>query len=147
MYRSHTCGELRASHINNDVTLSGWVQKSRDNGFIVRVDLRDRYGITQLVFDEERTPKAIIEQAQKLGREFVIQVKGTVIERASKNPNMATGDVEILVSELTVLNESLLPPFTIEDKTDGGERSEERRVGKECGERRSEYPYNDLNEM
>src|SRR5690606_9396659 len=121
MYRSHTCGELRASHINNDVTLSGWVQKSRDKGFIVWVDLRDRYGITQLVFDEERTPKAMIEQAQKLGREFVIQVKGTVIERASKNPNMATGDVEILVSELTVLNESLLPPFTIEDKTDGGE--------------------------
>src|SRR5690606_38000219 len=121
MYRSHTCGELRASHINNDVTLSGWGQKSRDKGFIVWVYLRDRYGITQLVFDEERTPKAIIEQAQKLGREFVIQVKGTVIERASKNPNIATGDVSILVSELSVLNESLLWPFTIEDNTDSGE--------------------------
>ncbi|HLV13557.1 MAG TPA: aspartate--tRNA ligase [Xanthomarina sp.] len=121
MYRSHTCGELRASHINNEVTLSGWVQKSRDKGFIVWVDLRDRYGITQLVFDEERTPKAMMEQAQKLGREFVIQVTGTVIERASKNPNIATGEIEILVSKMTVLNESLLPPFTIEDKTDGGE--------------------------
>ncbi|WP_194766216.1 aspartate--tRNA ligase [Tamlana sp. I1] len=121
MYRSHNCGELRAAHINTEVTLAGWVQKSRDKGFIVWVDLRDRYGITQLVFDEERTSKALIEQAQNLGREFVIQVKGTVIERASKNPNIQTGDVEILVSELTILNESMLPPFTIEDKTDGGE--------------------------
>ena len=121
MYRSHNCGELNASHINTEVTLSGWVQKSRDKGFIVWVDLRDRYGITQLVFDEERSSKALIEQAQNLGREFVIQVKGTVIERASKNPNMPTGDIEILVSELTVLNEAKLPPFTIEDKTDGGE--------------------------
>jgi aspartyl-tRNA synthetase len=121
MYRSHNCGELRASHINTEVTLAGWVQKSRDKGFIVWVDLRDRYGITQLVFDEERTSKDLIEQAQNLGREFVIQVKGTVIERASKNPNIVTGDIEILVSELTILNESLLPPFTIEDKTDGGE--------------------------
>ena len=121
MYRSHNCGVLKASHINTEVTLSGWVQKSRDKGFIVWVDLRDRYGITQLIFDEERTDKAIIEKAQKLGREFVIQVKGTVIERASKNPNLPTGDIEILVSELTVLNEALLPPFTIEDETDGGE--------------------------
>ncbi|MBQ0768170.1 MAG: aspartate--tRNA ligase [Bizionia sp.] len=121
MYRSHTCGELNAAHINTEVTLSGWVQKSRDKGFIIWVDLRDRYGITQLVFDEERTPKEMMDRAQKLGREFVIQVKGTVIERASKNPNMATGDIELLVSELTILNESLLPPFTIEDKTDGGE--------------------------
>lgn len=121
MYRSHNCGELTASHINTEVTLSGWVQKSRDKGFMMWVDLRDRYGITQLIFDEERTPKAIMEQAQKLGREFVIQVKGTVIERASKNPNIPTGDIEILVSELNILNESLLPPFTIEDKTDGGE--------------------------
>lgn len=121
MYRSHTCGELNATHINTEVTLSGWVQKSRDKGFIIWVDLRDRYGITQLVFDEERTPKEMMERAQKLGREFVIQVKGKVIERASKNPNMLTGDVELLVSELTILNESLLPPFTIEDKTDGGE--------------------------
>jgi len=121
MYRSHNCGELRASHINTEVTLSGWVQKSRDKGFIVWIDLRDRYGITQLIFDEERTDKAIIEQAQKLGREFVIQVKGTVIERASKNPKLSTGDIEILVSELNILNEALLPPFTIEDETDGGE--------------------------
>ncbi len=121
MYRSHNCGELRASHINTEVTLAGWVQKSRDKGFIVWVDLRDRYGITQLVFDEERTSKTMMEQAQTLGREFVIQVKGKVIERASKNPNMPTGDIELLVSELTVLNEALLPPFTIEDDTDGGE--------------------------
>ncbi|MDO7173365.1 aspartate--tRNA ligase [Mariniflexile sp. AS56] len=121
MYRSHNCGELDASFINKEVTLAGWVQKSRDKGFIVWVDLRDRYGITQLVFDEERTSKTMLEQAQNLGREFVIQVKGTVIERASKNPNMTTGDIEILVSELNILNESLLPPFTIEDKTDGGE--------------------------
>ena len=121
MYRSHNCGELRASHINKEVTLAGWVQKVRDKGFMVWVDLRDRYGITQLIFDEERTPKAIMLKAQKLGREFVIQVKGTVIERTSKNPNLSTGDIEILVSELTILNESLLPPFTIEDDTDGGE--------------------------
>ncbi len=121
MFRSHTCGELRDSHINKEVTLSGWVQKSRDKGFMIWIDLRDRYGITQLIFDEERTPKAMMEQAQKLGREFVIQVNGTVIERASKNPNLPTGDIEILVSELIVLNEALLPPFTIEDQTDGGE--------------------------
>ena len=121
MYRSHNCGELNASHINKEVTLAGWVQKSRDKGFIVWVDLRDRYGITQLVFDEERTSKSMLEQAQNLGREFVIQVKGIVIERASKNSNIPTGDIEILVSELNILNEALLPPFTIEDKTDGGE--------------------------
>ena len=121
MYRSHNCGELNASDINNEVTLSGWVQKVRDKGFMIWVDLRDRYGITQLIFDEERTPKDILEQAQKLGREFVIQVKGKVIERASKNPNIPTGEIEVLVSELTILNEALLPPFTIEDETDGGE--------------------------
>jgi aspartyl-tRNA synthetase len=121
MYRSHNCGELRAANINNEVTLSGWVQKVRDKGFMVWVDLRDRYGITQLIFDEERTPKTMMEQAQKLGREFVIQVKGKAIERASKNPNIPTGDIEILVSELTILNEAKLPPFTIEDETDGGE--------------------------
>lgn len=121
MYRTHNCGELRASYIDKEVTLAGWVQKSRDKGFIVWVDLRDRYGITQLVFDEERTSKTLLGQAQKLGREFVIQVKGTVIERASKNPKRPTGDIEVLVSGLTVLNEALLPPFTIEDDTDGGE--------------------------
>ena len=121
MFRSHTCGELRDSHIDKEVALSGWVQKTRDKGFMIWVDLRDRYGITQLIFDEERSSKAIMEQAKNLGREFVIQVKGTVIERASKNPNLPTGSIEILVSELVVLNEALLPPFTIEDKTDGGE--------------------------
>ena len=121
MYRSNNNGSLRASDTNTEVTLSGWVQKSRDKGFMIWIDLRDRYGITQLIFDEERTPKNIMEQARTLGREFVIQVKGTVIERASKNPNIPTGDIEILVSELTVLNEALTPPFTIEDETDGGE--------------------------
>ena len=121
MYRTHTCGELRASHINTEVTLSGWVQKSRDKGFMIWVDLRDRYGITQLIFDEERTSKELIEKAKTLGREFVVQVTGTVIERQSKNENMPTGDVEVLVSDLKILNESVTPPFTIEDDTDGGE--------------------------
>ncbi|GHC42831.1 aspartate--tRNA ligase [Ulvibacter litoralis] len=121
MYRTHSNGELNASNINQQVTLSGWVQKIRNKGFMVWVDLRDRYGITQLIFDEERTPKAMMETAAKLGREFVIQVSGTVIERESKNSKMATGDIELLVSEITILNESLTPPFTIEDETDGGE--------------------------
>ncbi|WP_435260849.1 aspartate--tRNA ligase [Tenacibaculum sp. nBUS_03] len=121
MYRTHTCGELRASHINTEVTLSGWVQKSRDKGFMIWVDLRDRYGITQLIFDEERTSKELMEKAKTLGREFVVQVTGTVIERQSKNSNINTGDVEVLVTTLEVLNEAKLPPFTIEDETDGGE--------------------------
>lgn len=121
MYRSHNNGELNATHINKDVTLAGWVQKSRDKGFMIWVDLRDRYGITQLIFDEQRTDKAVFEKAKSLGREFVIQVKGTVIERESKNANMPTGDVEILVSELNILNTAITPPFTIEDETDGGE--------------------------
>ncbi len=121
MYRSHSCGELTASDINKEVTLSGWVQKTRDKGFMIWVDLRDRYGMTQLIFDEQRTPKAVVEKAKTLGREFVIQVIGTVIERESKNPNMPTGDIEVLVSELKILNEALVPPFTIEDETDGGE--------------------------
>ena len=121
MYRNFTCGELNASNINNEVTLAGWVQKSRDKGFMIWVDLRDRYGITQLIFDEQRTPKDVFEKAKTLGREFVIQVKGKVIERESKNKNIPTGEIEILVSELTILNEALLPPFTIEDETDGGE--------------------------
>jgi len=121
MYRSHNCGELNATHINKEVTLAGWVQKSRDKGFMIWIDLRDRYGITQLIFDEQRTDKAVFEKAKSLGREFVIQVKGTVIERESKNANMTTGDIEILVSELTLLNSSIVPPFTIEDETDGGE--------------------------
>ena len=121
MYRSHTCGELNASHINKQVTLAGWVQKSRDKGFMIWVDLRDRYGITQLIFDEQRTDKAVIERAKSLGREFVIQVEGTVIERESKNANIPTGEIEILVTKLTLLNQAQVPPFTIEDDTDGGE--------------------------
>ncbi|MEN2414333.1 aspartate--tRNA ligase [Flavobacterium mesophilum] len=121
MYRSHNCGELNASNINTEVTLAGWVQKSRDKGFMNWVDLRDRYGITQLIFDESRTDKAVFELAKTLGREFVIQVKGTVIEREAKNKNIPTGEIEILVSELTILNSALTPPFTIEDETDGGE--------------------------
>ena len=121
MYRSNTCGALRASDIGSEVILSGWVHKLRDKGFVAWVDLRDRYGITQLVFDQERTSKELLEQARELGRETVIQAKGQVIERASKNPNIPTGEIEVLVTELTIFNESLLPPFTIEDETDGGE--------------------------
>ena len=121
MYRSHHCGQLRSSNINEEVTLSGWVQKSRDKGFVIWVDLRDRYGITQLIFFFFFTPETMMTVAKSLGREFVIQVTGTVIERASKNPNLETGDIEILVSKLTVLNEANVPPFTIEDQTDGGE--------------------------
>jgi len=121
MYRSHNCGELNASHINTEVTLAGWVQKSRDKGFMNWVDLRDRYGVTQLIFDESRSQKEVFELAKTLGREFVIQAKGTVIEREAKNATMATGDIEILVTELKILNAALTPPFTIEDETDGGE--------------------------
>jgi len=120
MYRSHTCGELRKTHIGTKVILSGWVQKVRDKGFVVWVDLRDRYGITQLVFDEQRSTATLLSEGRKLGREFVIQIHGEVIERTSKNPQLSTGDIEILVSELKILNPSLLPPFTIEDETDGG---------------------------
>ena len=132
MYRTHHCGELNASHINQTVTLSGWVHKSRDKGFVAWVDLRDRYGITQLVFDADRTDKNLMEAARNLGREFVIQVTGTVIERASKNPNMPTGEIEILATALTVLSTAKVPPFTIEDETDGGE------------ELRMKYRYLDL---
>ena len=121
MFRTHTNGELSLKNLNETVTLVGWVQTIRDKGFMIWVDLRDRYGITQLVFDEERTSKDLLEKAKNLGREFVIQVEGKVIERASKNPKIPTGEIEILVEKLTVLNESVLPPFTIEDETDGGE--------------------------
>ena len=121
MYRSHSCGELNASDINTEVTLAGWVQKSRDKGFMNWVDLRDRYGVTQLIFDESRSNVEVFELAKTLGREFVIQAKGTVIEREAKNATMATGDIEILVTELKILNAALTPPFTIEDETDGGE--------------------------
>ncbi|WP_312303393.1 aspartate--tRNA ligase [Chryseobacterium sp.] len=121
MFRSHTNGELSLKNLNEEVTLSGWVQTIRDKGFMIWVDLRDRYGITQLVFDQERSSAALMEEAKKLGREFVIQATGRVIERVSKNPNIPTGEIEILVEKLTILNDSQLPPFTIEDETDGGE--------------------------
>lgn len=132
MLRSHHCGALTESDLNQRVTLAGWVQKVRNKGFIVWVDLRDRYGITQLVFDEKRTPGAVYKKSVELGREDVIQIKGTVIERESKNPNMATGGIEILVSELSVLNKAQTPPFTIENQTDGGD------------ELRMQYRYLDL---
>ena len=120
MFRTHTCGELRISDVNKQVTLSGWVQRSRKMGGMTFIDLRDRYGITQLVFNEEVNAE-LCERANKLGREFVIQVKGTVNERFSKNANIPTGDIEIIVSELNVLNTAMTPPFTIEDNTDGGD--------------------------
>ena len=121
MYRSHNCGELRISDLTKQVELSGWIQKIRDKGFIMWVDLRDRYGITQLIFDQERTPADVIELAKTLGREFVINIKGDVIERASKNSLIGTGDIEVLVTDLKILNTSITPPFTIEDESDGGE--------------------------
>ena len=121
MYRSHNCGELRINDLNKEVELSGWVQKVRDKGFIMWVDLRDRYGVTQLIFDQERTPSNVIDLAKTLGREFVINITGSVIERNSKNDLMSTGDIEVLVSELKILNSSITPPFTIEDESDGGE--------------------------
>ena len=121
MYRSHNNGELRIENVSQEVCLSGWVQKVRDKGFMVWVDLRDRYGITQLIFDGERTDAGIVDQARSLGREFVVQIKGQVIEREAKNDQMPTGDIEILVTELTVLNKSKTPPFTIENETDGGD--------------------------
>lgn len=131
MFRTHTCGELRASHIGQEVTLAGWVQRSRDLGGMTFVDLRDRYGITQLAFNLDDNSDLCM-QARKLGREFVIQAKGTIIERSSKNANLPTGDIEIKVTELTVLNAAKTPPFTIEDDTDGGD------------ELRAQYRYLDL---
>ena len=120
MYRTNTCGELRLSDAGKQVTLAGWVQRTRKMGGMTFVDLRDRYGLTQLVFNDE-VDAALCERANKLGREFCIQAKGTVSERHSKNPNLATGDIEIIVSELNILSESITPPFTIEDNTDGGD--------------------------
>ncbi|MBQ8153043.1 MAG: aspartate--tRNA ligase, partial [Prevotella sp.] len=120
MYRTNTCGELRLTDTGKVVTLAGWVQKTRKMGGMTFVDLRDRYGITQLVFDESKDA-ALCEQANRLGREWCIQVKGTVNERQSKNKNIPTGDIEIIAQELNVLSESLTPPFTIEDNTDGGD--------------------------
>lgn len=121
MFRTHTAGELSLKNLNVKVKLSGWVQTIRDKGFMIWIDLRDRYGITQLVFDADRSSEELMKVAKSLGREFVIQAEGTVIERSSKNPNIPTGEIEILVDHLTVLNSSDLPPFTIEDDTDGGE--------------------------
>lgn len=120
MFRTHTCGELRISDVNKQVTLSGWVQRSRKMGGMTFIDLRDRYGITQLVFNEE-VNKELCDQANKLGREFVIQITGVVNERFSKNAHIPTGDIEIIASELQVLNTAATPPFTIEDNTDGGD--------------------------
>lgn len=121
MYRTHHCGELNANYIGETITLSGWVQKIRDKGSVVWVDLRDRYGITQLIFDEARSSQNLIDKSKTLGREFVVQATGTVIERSSKNPNIPTGDIELLVTDLICLNASKTPPFTIEDETDGGD--------------------------
>ena len=131
MYRTNTCGELTIKNIGTDVTLCGWVQKSRDLGGMTFVDLRDRYGITQLLFNME-TDADLCGQARKLGREFVVMVKGQVCERSNKNPKMPTGDIEIEVNQITILNRSELPPFTIEEETDGGE------------ELRMKYRYLDL---
>ena len=121
MYRSHNCGELRISNLEQEVSLSGWVQKVRDKGFFIWIDLRDRYGITQLILDKERSSNEIFDLGKTIGREYVIHVKGSVIERSSKNPKIKTGEIEVLVSELVILNSSKTPPFTIEDQTDGGE--------------------------
>lgn len=120
MYRTRTCGELRVSDVGQEVTLSGWVQKMRKMGAMTFVDLRDRYGITQIVFNEE-IDKTLCDEANKLGREYVIQVVGTVNERYNKNTKIPTGEIEIIASELNILNRSLIPPFTIEDNTDGGD--------------------------
>ncbi|MEI7981024.1 MAG: amino acid--tRNA ligase-related protein, partial [Bacteroidota bacterium] len=120
MLRTHTCGELNMAHVGQVVTLSGWLQRSRDMGGLTFIDLRDRYGITQLVFNMEINP-LLCEEARKLGREYVLSATGKVTERSNKNPKMATGDIEIMVDHFLVLNFSKTPPFTIEDNTDGGE--------------------------
>lgn len=121
MHRTHTCGELRIEHNGQQVTLSGWVQRTRDKGGMLWVDLRDRYGITQLYFEEGKTSPNILEAARSLGREFVVKASGIVIERFAKNPNMPTGDIELQVTQLEILNGSKTPPFTIEDVSDGGD--------------------------
>ena len=120
MYRTKTCGELRLSDAGSIVTLAGWVQRSRKMGGMTFVDMRDRYGVTQVVFNNESNA-ALCEQANHLGREYVIQVTGEVAERSSKNANLPTGEIEIIATELNILNKSDVPPFTIEDDTDGGD--------------------------
>lgn len=132
MLRTHTCGELRITHVGQPVSLTGWVQRQRDKGSILWIDLRDRYGITQLFFEEGSTPAALMLAAREVGREYVIQAKGVVAGRLSKNDKLATGDIEIKVTELVVLNTAKTPPFTIEDSTDGGD------------ELRMKYRYLDL---
>lgn len=132
MLRTHTCGELRLADANKHVTLAGWIQRLRDKGSVLWVDLRDRYGITQLIFEEGKTDAALLQTARSIGREFVVQVEGTVVERLSKNDKIATGEIELKVSKLTILNSAKLPPFTIEDDTDGGD------------ELRMKYRYLDL---
>ncbi|WPR75185.1 aspartate--tRNA ligase [Algoriphagus sp. NG3] len=132
MLRTHTCGELRLDHINQEVTLAGWVQRVRNKGGLIWVDLRDRYGLTQLIFEEDSSEKALLEKASELGREFVVQATGKVIERTSKNDKIPTGSIEIKVAALEVLNAAKVPPFIIEDETDGGD------------ELRMKYRYLDL---
>jgi len=132
MLRSQTCGELRISDINKEVTLCGWVARVRDKGGMIWVDLRDRYGMTQLILEEGKTSAAVLETARKLGREYVVKATGNVIERVAKNPKMPTGDIEVKIHSLEILNESKTPPFLIEDDTDGGD------------ELRMKYRYLDL---
>jgi aspartyl-tRNA synthetase len=132
MLRTHTCGELRITHVGQPVSLTGWVQRQRDKGSILWIDLRDRYGITQLFFEEGSTPAELMKAAKEVGREYVIQANGIVAERLSKNDKLPTGDIEVKVTELVVLNVAKTPPFTIEDNTDGGD------------ELRMKYRYLDL---
>lgn len=132
MLRTHTCGELRIQDVHQKVSLSGWVQRVRNKGGLIWVDLRDRYGVTQLIFEEGSSDKSLLEKAASLGREFVVQAKGTVLERTSKNDKMTTGEIEIKVESLEILNSSKVPPFIIEDETDGGD------------ELRMKYRYLDL---
>ncbi len=132
MLRTHTCGQLRLSDVNQNVVLTGWVQRSRDKGSVLWVDLRDRYGVTQLIFEEAKTDADVLSAGRSLGREYVIQIEGLVVERLSKNDKLPTGEIEVKVSKVKVLNPSKLPPFTIEDDTDGGE------------ELRMKYRYLDL---
>jgi aspartyl-tRNA synthetase len=132
MLRTHTCGELRLSDVNKPATLTGWVQRLRDKGSVLWIDLRDRYGLTQLFFEEGKTPPELMQAARQVGREYVLQIEGNVVQRLSKNEKIVTGDIEIKVTKLTVLNPAKLPPFTIEDETDGGD------------ELRMKYRYLDL---
>ena len=117
MYRSHNCGELRIEHVGQDVKLSGWVHKIRDKGSLLWIDLRDRYGITQIIIDINESSKDLVNQVKKIGREYVVSVTGSVKERESNNPNIGTGDIEITLQEIEILNKSKVPPFTLDDNT------------------------------